>query len=80
MSNAISFYPTERTRKILELYFKNSGYSMSRTIEEIIASYHELYQSIIIIPELENKEQANLIINLLKNKFRVIPFTKEVKK
>lgn len=73
MGKGISFYPVERAEKILDLYFENSGHSKSRTIEEIILSYHNLYQVIYSLPEVDDEPQLKLIIQILKQNFRVTP-------
>ena len=71
MKKGVSFYPTDKTRRILDLYVKNSGYgSLSRTLEEIINSYDSVYDMIMNIPKAETTEQGNLWIKLLKVKIK----------
>ena len=69
---AYSIYLTPRAANILEKYTEGSGYaSKSRTVEEIILAFHEIYKATHTM-QLENlaKNVNNPIVTVLLTAFQ----------
>ena len=71
----ISVYLSPKAKSVLDLYILNSGFgSLSRTVEEMILSYHQSYQAILSSlsqgadPIIQNPRAAlTLLLVILSN-------------
>lgn len=77
-SKAVSVYLSPVAQKVLYQYVKSSGYgSTSRTIEEIITNYNNVYNTLmtsIVASEgdsLINAEKMRMLLMLMVQHFRI---------
>ena len=75
-SKAVSVYLSPLAKEVLDQYVKNSGYgSISRTVEEMILSYHNCYTTILttlaasdVFSVFQNPETTRILFfNVLSN-------------